>query len=77
MIVKYIFKLTKLLKARMSKAGGEDEKLFASPKKTSHTYNRALVELKSYCRFLMSDSNINTGRELHDIRRAVDDYLNP
>jgi hypothetical protein len=27
--------------------------------------------------YLTSDKNINTGRELYDIRRAVDEYLNP
>jgi hypothetical protein len=36
-----------------------------------------LLELKSYLRFLILDKDINTGREIIDIKRAIDGYLNP
>ena len=35
------------------------------------------MELKGYVRFFTSDSNINTGREKFDIKKAVDSYMNP
>ena len=35
------------------------------------------MELKGYVRFFTSDLNINTGREIHDIKKAVDAYINP
>jgi len=56
---------------------GDDEKLFASPKKPSRDFNKTLLELKSYLRFLILDKDINTGREIIDIKRAIDGYLNP
>lgn len=34
------------------------------------------MELKSYITFFISDQNINTGREMHDIKRALDNYMN-
>lgn len=76
-LIKYVVKLQHVLRGRLNKTGAEEEKLFSSPKKPSHTFTRALIELKSYCLFLMSGNNINTGRELNEIKRAVDEYLNP
>jgi hypothetical protein len=35
------------------------------------------MELRGYVKFFTSDLNINTGREIHDIKRAVDTYINP
>jgi len=35
------------------------------------------MELKGYVKYFTSDLNINTGREIHDIKRAVDSYINP
>ena len=35
------------------------------------------MELKGYVRFFTSDLNINTGREIVDIKKAVDSYMNP
>ncbi len=35
------------------------------------------MELKGYVKFFMSDLNINTGKEIHDIKKAVDSYINP
>ena len=34
------------------------------------------MELKSYITFFISDQNINTGREMHDIKRALNNYMN-
>ena len=36
-----------------------------------------MLELKGYVRFFTSGQNINTGREIHDIKKAVDSYMNP
>ena len=55
----------------------EEEKLMQSPKKSSGEYKKALIELKSYCKLLIMDSRVNTGREINDIRRAVEEYLHP
>ncbi len=75
-VVKYIGKLC--IQVNRGYKGHSDEKLFVSPKKQSKDYfSKALVELKSYVHFLLSDQNINTGREILDIRRAVDNYMNP
>lgn len=35
------------------------------------------MDLKGYVKFFMSDLNINTGKEIHDIKKAVDSYMNP
>ncbi len=35
------------------------------------------MELRGYVRFFTSDLNINTGREIVDIKKAVDSYMNP
>ena len=56
---------------------GDDEKLFNPPKKPSRDFNKTLLELKSYLLFLILDKDINTGREIIDIKRAIDGYLNP
>ena len=79
-VLKFVSKLNGNLRSklqRLEKHPDEILKLFSSPKKPSRDYQKALVELKSYCRYLTNDSNINTGRELNDIRRAVENYLGP
>lgn len=67
--------MTSQLTAKLQR--GDDEKLFASPKKPSRDFNKTLLELKSYLRFLILDKDINTGREIIDIKRAIDGYLSP
>ena len=56
--------------------GGVEDKLFQSPKRQGKDYSKALVELKSYIMFFISDQNINTGREMIDIKNALDHYIN-
>ena len=71
-LFKYVAKLVAYLSQKEKK-----EDLFQSPRKPSKEYSKALVELKSYCRFITTDKNINTGLEINDIRKAVNGYLNP
>jgi hypothetical protein len=67
------------MKMRNQKQGSTDseDKLFQPPKKPSKDYTKAIMELKGLVLFILKDKDINTGRELLDIKQAVDGYLNP
>ena len=76
-LIRYMHKLTHYAQRKQTNNSQIDEKLFSSPKKPGKEYARALMELKGYVKFFMSDLNINTGKEIHDIKKAVDSYINP
>ena len=78
LVMRFMLKLNHTVKnrlLRLQKHPEEAMKLFTSPKKPSRDYQRALTEVKSYCWYLMNHFDINTGRELTDIKRAVESYL--
>lgn len=78
LVIRFVVKLNSTIRnrlVRLQKHPEEAMKLFTSPKKPSRDYQKALTELKSYVWYLTNHFDINTGRELTDIKRAVEGYL--
>ena len=76
-LIRYVTKLTNSMLVIFKKNPTDEDKLFQSPRKPSKDYSKALLELKGYLRFLLLDKDINTGREMIEIKQAINGYLYP